>query len=82
MTLADYQSRVTAADYYNIGGHRPHMLGQQEQEGWRARPDSTPFRMPDDDPLPVPLDIGTDVRDQRLHLAVPLRRAGELVRFV
>jgi type VI secretion system protein ImpJ len=41
-------------------------------------PDGTPFRMPDDYPLPVPLDIGTDVRDQRLHLAVPLRRAGEL----
>src|SRR5215207_6858892 len=41
-------------------------------------PDGTPFRMPDDEPLPVPLDIGTDVRDQRLHLAVPLRRAGEL----
>ena len=41
-------------------------------------PDGTPFRMPDDDPLPVPLDIGNDVRDQRLHLAVPLRRAGEL----
>jgi hypothetical protein len=45
MTLADYQSRVTAADYYNIGGHRPHMLELQEREGWRARPDSTPFRM-------------------------------------
>jgi type VI secretion system protein ImpJ len=41
-------------------------------------PDGTPFRMPDDDPLPDPIDIGADVRDQRLHLAVPLRRAGEL----
>jgi type VI secretion system protein ImpJ len=41
-------------------------------------PDGTPFRMPDDDPLPTPIDIGPDVRDQRLHLAVPLRRAGEL----
>ncbi len=41
-------------------------------------PDGTPFRMPDDDPLPAPIDIGPDVRDQRLHLAVPLRRAGEL----
>jgi type VI secretion system protein ImpJ len=41
-------------------------------------PDGTPFRMPDDDPLPAPIDIGADVRDQRLHLAVPLRRAGEL----
>jgi type VI secretion system protein ImpJ len=41
-------------------------------------PDGTPFRMPDDDPLPAPIEIGSDVRDQRLHLAVPLRRAGEL----
>src|SRR4029453_12382253 len=40
-------------------------------------PDGTPFRMPDDDPLPPPIDIGADVRDQILHLAIPLRRAGE-----
>jgi type VI secretion system protein ImpJ len=41
-------------------------------------PDGTPFRMPDDDPLPAPIEIGAGVRDQRLHLVVPLRRAGEL----
>jgi type VI secretion system protein ImpJ len=41
-------------------------------------PDGTPFRMPEDDPLPTPIDIGNDVRDQRLHLAVPLRRSGEI----
>ena len=41
-------------------------------------PDGTPFRMPDDDPLPPPIDVAAGVRDQRLHLAVPLRRAGEL----
>jgi type VI secretion system protein ImpJ len=41
-------------------------------------PDGTPFRLPDDDPLPEPIDIGTDVRDQILYLAVPLRRAGQL----
>jgi type VI secretion system protein ImpJ len=41
-------------------------------------PDGTPFRMPDDDPLPPPVDIASDARDQRLFLAVPLRRAGEL----
>ena len=39
-------------------------------------PDGTPFRMPDDDPLPKAIDIGPDVRDQILYLAVPLRRAG------
>src|SRR5580765_6464013 len=41
-------------------------------------PDGTPFRMPDDDPLPKPIDVGSDIRDQILYLAVPLRRAGEL----
>src|SRR5262245_29609650 len=41
-------------------------------------PDGTPFQLPDDDPLPAPIDIETDVRDQIVYLAVPLRRAGEL----
>ena len=41
-------------------------------------PDGTPFRMPDDDPLPAPLDLGAQVRDQVLFLAVPVRRSGEL----
>jgi type VI secretion system protein ImpJ len=41
-------------------------------------PDGTPFRMPEDDPLPPPLDVGPQVRDQLLYLAIPLRRAGEL----
>jgi len=41
-------------------------------------PDGTPFRMPEDHPLPPPLDIASDVRDQRLFLALPLLRAGEL----
>jgi len=39
-------------------------------------PDGTPFRMPDDEPLPSPIDIGADVHDQVLYLSVPLRRAG------
>lgn len=38
-------------------------------------PDGTPFRLPDDDPLPTPLEIGAQVRDQAIHLALPLRRA-------
>jgi type VI secretion system protein ImpJ len=41
-------------------------------------PDGTPFSMPGDDPLPEPLEIDADVRDERVHLAIPLRRAGEL----
>jgi len=41
-------------------------------------PDGTPFQLPDDDPLPAPLEIGGDVRNQILYLAMPLRRPGEL----
>jgi type VI secretion system protein ImpJ len=38
-------------------------------------PDGTPFRMPDTDPLPPPLEIGPQIRDQVVYLGVPLRRA-------
>ena len=41
-------------------------------------PDGTPFRLPEDGPMPPTIDVGPGVRDQILHLAVPLRRAGEL----
>ncbi len=41
-------------------------------------PDGTPFRLPDDDPLPAPIDIGAQVRDQIVYLAVPVRRSGEV----
>src|SRR5687767_866328 len=37
-------------------------------------PDGTPFRMPDDDPLPPALDITAQARDQIVYLAVPLKR--------
>jgi type VI secretion system protein ImpJ len=38
-------------------------------------PDGTPFRMPDDEPLPAPIDVAANVRDQILYLAVPIRRS-------
>lgn len=41
-------------------------------------PDGTPFQLPDDDALPEPIEIGADVRNQVLFLALPLRRAGEV----
>jgi type VI secretion system protein ImpJ len=41
-------------------------------------PDGTPVRMPDDDPLPAPLAVGPQVRDQIVFLAVPLRGAAPL----
>lgn len=45
----------------------------------RARgvfPDGTTFAMPDDDPLPLPMDISPDVRNQTVYLALALRRGG------
>jgi type VI secretion system protein ImpJ len=37
-------------------------------------PDGTPFAMPEDDPLPAPLELTSQVRDQKVFLAVPLRK--------
>jgi type VI secretion system protein ImpJ len=37
-------------------------------------PDGTPFRMPDDEPLPPPLEIGEQAKNQVISLALPLRR--------
>jgi type VI secretion system protein ImpJ len=39
-------------------------------------PDGTPFAMPDDDPLPVSLELTAQVRDQPVLLAIPLRKEG------
>jgi type VI secretion system protein ImpJ len=39
-------------------------------------PDGTPFAMPDDDPLPAPLELTAQIRDQQVYLAVPLRKEG------
>jgi type VI secretion system protein ImpJ len=39
-------------------------------------PDGTPFTMPDDDPLPAPLELNAQIRDQLVHLGVPLRKPG------
>ena len=49
-------------------------LGLRRAAGVLA--DGTPFRMPEDDPLPPPIDVGEQVRDQLVYLALPLRRAG------
>jgi len=37
-------------------------------------PDGTAFRMPDDEPLPPALDIGSTVRDETVFLALPVRQ--------
>jgi type VI secretion system protein ImpJ len=39
-------------------------------------PDGTPFRIPEDDPVPVPIDVATSVRDETVYLALPVRQQG------
>jgi len=41
-------------------------------------PDGTPFAIPDHDPTPDPLEVSVSLRDTRVLLALPLRRAGAL----
>ena len=38
-------------------------------------PDGRPFSMPDQDPLPPPIELNNEVRDQIVHLALPLASA-------
>ncbi len=39
-------------------------------------PDGTPFSMPEDDPLPSPIELTAQIRDKRVSLAIPVRREG------
>jgi type VI secretion system protein ImpJ len=39
-------------------------------------PDGTPFDLPDDGELPLPIDISEDTRDELVFLSLPLRRPG------
>jgi len=39
-------------------------------------PDGTPFCMPDDEPLPTPLELVTNVRDETVYLTIPVRQPG------
>lgn len=39
-------------------------------------PDGTPFNLPDDNPLPLPLDIPEKVQNNIVYLALPVRRPG------
>jgi type VI secretion system protein ImpJ len=39
-------------------------------------PDGTPFDFPHQDDSPAPLEIGTDIKDELVVLALPMRRAG------
>lgn len=48
----------------------------QLNSGAGLLPDGTAFSFPDQDAPPLPLDVGTDVRDQRVMLAIPFSRPG------
>jgi type VI secretion system protein ImpJ len=39
-------------------------------------PDGTPFRMPEDEPLPLPVTLGPNVRAADVMLGIPLRNPG------
>lgn len=39
-------------------------------------PDGTPFSMPDDEPLPPPLELTGQIRDKGVLLAIPVRKEG------
>lgn len=39
-------------------------------------PDGTPFSMPDDEPLPSPIELTAQVRDKGVSLGIPLRKEG------
>ncbi len=55
-------------------------LGLRSAHG--VLPDGTPFQLPGEDDTPAPLDIGKDLKDVVIHLALPLRRfAGTEVSF-
>lgn len=41
-------------------------------------PDGTPFAMPEDEPLPPPLDVDQDMRDKRVLLGLPVRAHGSV----
>src|SRR6478735_8446870 len=54
-------------DFLGIG-----KFGLRRAEG--VFPDGTPFSMPDDDPLPEPLEVDAETRDVVVSLALPIRR--------
>lgn len=39
-------------------------------------PDGTPFNLPEDDDLPLPIDIPTDVQNNIIYLSLPAQRPG------
>lgn len=77
------ETRVAALRPYSWGFAElkidEHQLGLGKlalQSCSAVLPDGTPFTLPADDELPLPIDIGPDVRNAMVVLALPLRRHG------
>lgn len=49
-------------------------LGLKRASG--VYPDGTPFSMPDDEPLPSPIELTAQIRDKGVSLAIPIRKEG------
>lgn len=41
-------------------------------------PDGTPFKLPEDDDLPLPIDIPTDVQNNIVYISLPIRQPGTI----
>lgn len=77
------ETRVAALRPYSWGFARVTVDAQQLGLGKLALtacdavlPDGTPFSLPADDDLPLPLDVPADARNVLVVLALPLRRHG------
>ncbi|HEU4376581.1 MAG TPA: type VI secretion system baseplate subunit TssK [Telluria sp.] len=77
------ETRVAALRPYSWGFARLRIDEQQLGLGKLALaacdavlPDGTPFSLPADDDLPLPLDVPADARNVLVVLALPLRRQG------
>ena len=77
------EARVGALRPYSWGVSRLAIDGQALALGKLALaafggvlPDGTPFGVPGDDELPLPIDIPPDARDVMIVLALPVRRHG------
>ncbi|EAR22500.1 type VI secretion system baseplate subunit TssK [Nitrococcus mobilis] len=64
-----FQSLELDADLLSIG-----KLGLRSARG--VFPDGTPFAVPDDDPLPPPLELDESIHDRTVYLVLPLRADG------
>jgi len=79
--LLEARTRPAQGNYWGFAelelDHAAAALGKIQVASARGiLPDGTPFDFPHFDPPPLALDIGADIRDELIVLALPLRRSG------